>query len=44
MVAVGAVTGYLSSTLGFIATVFAMINVVGGFMVTHRMLMMFKTK
>jgi len=44
MVAVGAVTGYFSSTLGFLATIFAMINVVGGFMVTHRMLMMFKRR
>jgi len=30
--------------LGFIAVVFAMINVVGGFMVTDRMLKMFKRK
>jgi NAD(P) transhydrogenase subunit alpha len=44
MVAVGAVTGWFSSSLGFVATVFAMINVVGGFLVTHRMLMMFKKK
>jgi NAD(P) transhydrogenase subunit alpha len=32
----------LTKTLGFIAIVFATINVVGGFMVTHRMLAMFK--
>jgi NAD(P) transhydrogenase subunit alpha len=44
MVAIGAVTGWFSSTLGFVATVFAMINVVGGFLVTHRMLMMFKKR
>ena len=34
----------LSQTLGFLAVVFAMINVVGGFLVTHRMLGMFKRK
>lgn len=32
------------SILGFIAVVFAMINVVGGFLVTDRMLRMFKRK
>jgi NAD(P) transhydrogenase subunit alpha len=30
--------------LGFVALVFATINVVGGFLVTHRMLGMFKRK
>ena len=34
----------LSSLLGFIAIVFATINVVGGFLVTNRMLAMFKKK
>jgi NAD(P) transhydrogenase subunit alpha len=34
----------LSTALGFIAIVFATINVVGGFLVTHRMLHMFKKK
>ena len=34
----------LSTTLGFIAIVFATVNVVGGFLVTHRMLGMFKKK
>jgi H+-translocating NAD(P) transhydrogenase subunit alpha len=34
----------LSSILGFIAIVFASINVVGGFLVTNRMLSMFKRK
>jgi NAD(P) transhydrogenase subunit alpha len=34
----------LSTALGFIAIVFATINVVGGFLVTHRMLGMFKRK
>ena len=33
-----------TTILGFIAVVFAMINVVGGFLVTHRMLGMFKRK
>jgi NAD(P) transhydrogenase subunit alpha len=34
----------LSTTLGFIAIVLATVNVVGGFLVTHRMLGMFKKK
>ena len=34
----------LSGALGFAAVVFATINVVGGFLVTHRMLAMFKRK
>lgn len=34
----------LTAILGFIAVVFAAINVVGGFMVTHRMLQMFRRK
>ena len=34
----------LTKYLGFAAMVFATINVVGGFMVTHRMLGMFKRK
>ena len=34
----------LSTVLGFIAIVFASINVVGGFLVTNRMLGMFKKK
>ena len=34
----------LSSALGVAAVVFASINVVGGFLVTHRMLAMFKRK
>lgn len=34
----------LSGVLGFLAVVFAMINVVGGFLVTHRMLGMFRRK
>ena len=34
----------LTTTLGFLAVLFATINVVGGFLVTHRMLGMFKRK
>ena len=34
----------VSTALGFVAVVFATINVVGGFLVTHRMLQMFKRK
>jgi H+-translocating NAD(P) transhydrogenase subunit alpha len=34
----------LTTVLGFTALVFATINVVGGFLVTHRMLGMFKRK
>ncbi|HRN28014.1 MAG: NAD(P) transhydrogenase subunit alpha [Ignavibacterium sp.] len=34
----------ISTILGLIAVVFAMINVVGGFLVTDRMLKMFKKK
>jgi NAD(P) transhydrogenase subunit alpha len=35
---------FFSSFLGFLAIVLAMINIVGGFMVTDRMLHMFKKK
>ncbi len=34
----------LSTVLGFVAIVFATINVVGGFLVTNRMLEMFQSK
>lgn len=37
-------TDYLALTLGFIAVVFGIINVIGGFAVTDRMLQMFKKK
>tara|TARA_B000000609_G_C24055171_1_gene283474 strand:- start:209 stop:475 length:267 start_codon:yes stop_codon:yes gene_type:complete len=36
--------GELGTWLGFIAVIFATINVVGGFMVTDRMLKMFKKR
>ncbi len=35
-------SGWVAGALGFLAVVFAMINVVGGFLVTDRMLEMFK--
>jgi len=38
----GAGLGWISTVLGFLAVVFAMINVVGGYAVTDRMLLMFK--
>ncbi|HEX3870163.1 MAG TPA: NAD(P) transhydrogenase subunit alpha [Pirellulales bacterium] len=44
MIATGAMATGASTTLGFIAIVLATINVVGGFLVTHRMLAMFKRK
>ncbi|MBI2221243.1 MAG: NAD(P) transhydrogenase subunit alpha [Acidobacteria bacterium] len=34
----------LTTALGFVALVFATINVVGGFLVTHRMLHMFRKR
>lgn len=34
----------LTSVLGLLAVIFATINVVGGFLVTHRMLEMFRRK
>jgi NAD(P) transhydrogenase subunit alpha len=34
--------GWISTVLGFLAVVFAMMNVVGGYAVTDRMLEMFK--
>jgi len=43
LLAVGHGTGFVQF-LGFLAVVFAMINVVGGYMVTDRMLGMFKSK
>lgn len=36
--------GFLAQVLAFLAIVFAMINVVGGYMVTDRMLASFKRK
>jgi NAD(P) transhydrogenase subunit alpha len=42
LIVAGAGYGWISSILGFLAIVFAMINVVGGYAVTDRMLEMFK--
>lgn len=36
--------GWVSTVLGFLAVVFAMVNVAGGYVVTDRMLSMFKKK
>jgi NAD(P) transhydrogenase subunit alpha len=44
LVAAGSNKGTLSTALGFIAVTSATINVVGGFLVTDRMLKMFKRK
>ncbi len=42
--AAGADAGGLATALGFVAVVLATINAVGGFVVSHRMLAMFKKK
>ena len=42
IIAAGTGSGWAAGVLGFLAVVFAMINVVGGFLVTDRMLEMFK--
>jgi len=42
LISAGAGMGTLSTALGTLAVIFATINVVGGFMVTDRMLEMFK--
>jgi NAD(P) transhydrogenase subunit alpha len=42
--AILATNGWVAGTLGFVAVVFATVNVVGGFLVTHRMLGMFRKK
>jgi len=44
LIAAGAGRGTLSTTLGFLAVTLATINVVGGFVVSHRMLSMFRKK
>ncbi|EKF72803.1 oxidoreductase [Alcanivorax hongdengensis A-11-3] len=44
LIAAGSDAGTLINVLGFIAVVLATINVIGGFMVTNRMLAMFKRK
>ncbi len=44
LVATGAGEGGLATGLGLFAVIFATINVVGGFLVSHRMLGMFRRK
>jgi NAD(P) transhydrogenase subunit alpha len=44
LIASGAEQVGLATVLGTAAVAFAMLNVVGGFLVTHRMLKMFKKK
>ena len=44
LVAAGVDSFSLAKVLGFLAVMAATINVVGGFLVTHRMLGMFKSK
>ena len=44
VVAAGTGSGTLATVLGFLAVVAATVNVVGGFLVTDRMLEMFKSK
>jgi H+-translocating NAD(P) transhydrogenase subunit alpha len=44
LVVAGSGHGWISVVLGFLAIVFAMVNVAGGYAVTDRMLQMFKRK
>lgn len=44
LIAAGTEGGMIGTTLGVLAVIFATINVVGGYLVTDRMLGMFKTK
>jgi NAD(P) transhydrogenase subunit alpha len=44
IVVAGSGHGWISVVLGFLAIVFAMVNVAGGYAVTDRMLQMFKRK
>ncbi|MHC4399988.1 MAG: NAD(P) transhydrogenase subunit alpha part 2 [Planctomycetota bacterium] len=44
ILAAGANHPFLASALGFVAVVLATVNVVGGFLVTNRMLEMFRKK
>ncbi len=44
LVVAGAGYGWISVVLGFLAVVLAMMNVVGGYAVTDRMLQMFRRK
>ena len=44
LVIAGSELGWISTVLGFLAVVLAMMNVAGGYAVTDRMLAMFKSK
>jgi NAD(P) transhydrogenase subunit alpha len=44
LILAGTVDHPLAKMMGFVAVIFATINVVGGFLVTHRMLKMFRRK
>ena len=44
LISAGTKATMLTTILGFVAVVFETINVVGGFLVTHRMLGMFRKK
>ena len=44
LIVAGAGYGWISTVLGFLAIVFAMMNVAGGYAVTDRMLEMFKRR
>ena len=44
MLVLGSATTHLETVLGFLAVILATLNVVGGFVVTDRMLEMFKPK
>jgi NAD(P) transhydrogenase subunit alpha len=44
LMAAGSGHGFFATVLGFLAVVLATINVVGGFVVSHRMLSMFRRK
>lgn len=44
VIVAGGGLGWISTVLGFLAVVSAMINVVGGYAVTNRMLQMFKKR
>ena len=44
LLAIRSGSGFWAGSLGFLAILFATVNVVGGFLVTHRMLGMFQKK
>ncbi len=44
LIAAGTEGGAVATTLGVLAVIFATVNVVGGYLVTDRMLAMFKSK